>query len=265
MANVVHLNEKWFYLTKLRRRFLVWHDETILPRYIQSKAHITKVIFLVAVARPRPGWDGKVGCWEIVERTTAARSSVNRPAGTVVLRCVNVTRDVYRDLLVNKVLPAIKEKWPTANELVYLQQDNARPHISPEDAAFAAAACVGGWDIRILNQPPKSPVLNVLDLGFFNSIQALQQSLECQTMDELIAAVKSAFDLLAPSTLERTFATLRRVMNIIDCGGDNRYKIPRSKTSCEDEMALDMMSTRLEEEERLEEVADLLGHMRIND
>ncbi|RHY87098.1 hypothetical protein DYB35_013778 [Aphanomyces astaci] len=55
MQDVVHLDEKWFYMTKLRRRFLVWHDENIIPRQLQSKSHITKVMFLVAVARPRQG------------------------------------------------------------------------------------------------------------------------------------------------------------------------------------------------------------------
>ncbi|RHY54971.1 hypothetical protein DYB30_011324 [Aphanomyces astaci] len=57
MQDVVHLDEKWFYMTKLRRRFLVWHDEKIIPRHLQSKSHITKVMFLVAVARPRQGKD----------------------------------------------------------------------------------------------------------------------------------------------------------------------------------------------------------------
>ncbi|RHY01444.1 hypothetical protein DYB36_012473 [Aphanomyces astaci] len=217
------------------------------------KSHITKVMFLVAVARPRNGWDGKIGCWEITERVPAVRKSRNRPARSEVLRSVTVTKDVYRR---NMVVPAIKSKWiwtaGVENGRIILQHDNARPHILSGDAEFVAAEQHGGWDIRIENQPAQSPDLNVLDLGFFNSIQALQQTLECRTMEELIAAVKCSFMLLSPVTLEKTFMTLRRVMNvIIEANGCNRYKIPRSKVNAEDELALSMMNLRLEEEDRL--------------
>ncbi|KAE9221942.1 hypothetical protein PF002_g15424 [Phytophthora fragariae] len=43
MYDVVHLDEKWFYKKK----------------FVQSKRHIKKVMFLCAVARPRGDWDGK--------------------------------------------------------------------------------------------------------------------------------------------------------------------------------------------------------------
>ncbi|ETV91941.1 hypothetical protein H310_13731 [Aphanomyces invadans] len=43
----------------MRRRFYLWADEDNPPRHVQSKSHITKVMFWVAVAEPRSGWDGK--------------------------------------------------------------------------------------------------------------------------------------------------------------------------------------------------------------
>ncbi|ETV77326.1 hypothetical protein H257_08772 [Aphanomyces astaci] len=48
---------------------------------------------------------------------------------------------------------------------------------------------------------------------------------------------------------------------IIDAKGDNRYKMPRSKVADEDEVALARMTSRLEEEDRLEEVSNLLSDM----
>ena len=63
------------------------------------------------MARPRANWDGKIGCWEIVETARAQRNSANRPAGTTIIRPVTVAREVYRDFLVNKVIPAVKDKW----------------------------------------------------------------------------------------------------------------------------------------------------------
>lgn len=42
-------------------------------------------------------------------------------------------------------------------------------------------------------QPPNSPDLNVLDLGFFSSIQALQHRESPNSIDELVTAVISLF------------------------------------------------------------------------
>ena len=69
----------------------------------------------------------------------------------------------------NKVLPAIKAKWPAKEKglPIYIQQDNAKTHIDANDPAFVQAAQTDGWDIRLTCQPSNSPSLNILDLGFF--------------------------------------------------------------------------------------------------
>ncbi|KAH9102947.1 hypothetical protein AeMF1_020600, partial [Aphanomyces euteiches] len=67
MHSYVHVDEKWFYLTKVRRKFYVYEDEEIAARSVKSKGFITKVMFLAAVARPRYDYhrktefDGKIG------------------------------------------------------------------------------------------------------------------------------------------------------------------------------------------------------------
>ena len=53
--------------------------------------------------------------------------------GVLVTKAMtSVTKEVSRDFLVNKVLPAIKEKWPAEEKglPIYIQQDNARTHIA---------------------------------------------------------------------------------------------------------------------------------------
>ncbi|KAH9138153.1 hypothetical protein AeRB84_017485 [Aphanomyces euteiches] len=262
MYNVVHIDEKWFYITKLRRRHYLWHEETPPPRYLHTKAHISKVMFFVAVARPRKDWDGKVGCWPLIESTVAKRNSRNRVAGSPVLSTLTVTRDLYRKYLVEKVFPAIKSKWTWLDEDavndVFLQQDNARPHVRVDDPVITAAGESDGWSIKIINQPPKSPDLNALDLGFFNAIQAIQQSMECQSIEDLVDAVVRSFDQLSSSTLDKTFKTLRRVIGTcLEAGGGNSYKILRSKGSEDDAKALELLNLRLEEEDRMEELACL--------
>lgn len=68
--------------------------------------------------------------------------------------------------MVNKVLPAIKEKWPPSERgtmPIYIQQDNAKTHIAVDAKEFCAAAKAGGWHIELIFQPPNSPDLNILD------------------------------------------------------------------------------------------------------
>ncbi|KAF0682707.1 hypothetical protein As57867_025112, partial [Aphanomyces stellatus] len=142
MLEHVHLDEKWFYLTKVTRTFYLVPGEAEPQRKCKSKRFITKVMFLSAVARPRYNddtgkwWDGKIGTWPFVERVQARRDSVNRAAGTYEAKPITVTKDVYREFLTDKVLPQIVSKWPSPTKKVLLQHDNALAHVTSADAAL---------------------------------------------------------------------------------------------------------------------------------
>ncbi|RHY24072.1 hypothetical protein DYB32_008988 [Aphanomyces invadans] len=90
MWDVVHLDEKWFNAGKDCRKAYLVDGEDMDYRACKSKRFIAKVMFLCAVARPRDGFDGKIGLWPFVKRTPALRSSRNRQAGTLVRTLVNV-------------------------------------------------------------------------------------------------------------------------------------------------------------------------------
>ncbi|KAE9017105.1 hypothetical protein PF004_g10455 [Phytophthora fragariae] len=78
-----------------------------------------------------------------------------------------MTRVLYRKLLADKVLTAIRTKLPVRRgTTVFVQQDNAGPHVREDETAEN----VDGWKIKMRCQPPRSPELNVLDLDFFASI-----------------------------------------------------------------------------------------------
>ena len=95
------------------------------------------------------------------------------------------------------------------------------------DEQFAAVVAQTGMDIRIINQPPNSPDMNVLDLGFFNSLQSLAYGTISGSIDELIANVQKEFNEYDPSTLNRVFLTLQGcLIEVMKDGGGNRYKIP---------------------------------------
>ncbi|KAF0770093.1 hypothetical protein AaE_002626, partial [Aphanomyces astaci] len=119
MMDYVHVDEKWFFATTVKRTYYLAPGEEPPHRTCKSKKFITKVMFLSAVARPR--WDsakgelfdGKLGTWHFTTKVPAARGSRNRPAGTLVTSPVSVTRSVYKAMLLDHVIPAIKRKWPS--------------------------------------------------------------------------------------------------------------------------------------------------------
>ena len=83
---------------------------------------------------------------------------------------IGVTRIVYRRMLIDRVIPAIKQKWPDLNRNIILQQDGASAaHIKADDLEFGIPARQGLWNITILTQAPKSPDTNICDLLFFGA------------------------------------------------------------------------------------------------
>ena len=112
MYDRIHVDEKWFYLMEDGVTYYLLDDEDDPVRTVRHKGHIQKVMFLCAVARPHGNFDGKIGIWPVGEQTPAARSSRNRPRGTLEWKSANLTRDKYRDMLIKLLLPAIKTKFP---------------------------------------------------------------------------------------------------------------------------------------------------------
>ena len=58
-------------------------------------------------------FDGLIGIWHFSEEVAAKRTSINRPKGTMEVVAINkVTNKEHEAMLVNKVIPAIKAKFP---------------------------------------------------------------------------------------------------------------------------------------------------------
>jgi hypothetical protein len=124
-----------------------------------------------------------------------------------------------RSYLIGNVLKAIVQRcpWELRGQTIYIQQDNAPSHVPVNGEEFKTAVAHTELDIRLINQSTNSPDLNVLDLGFFNSLQSLSYDRVSRNLDDLIANV----------TLNRVFLTLQGCMiEVMKDGGGNRYKIP---------------------------------------
>ena len=237
MYNGIHVDEKWFFMSKTSQNFYLAPTEMEPYRSTKHKSHILKVMFLVAVTRPWFGengevlFDGNIGYFPLTEVVPAQRNSIHRPRGTLEtkpIKCVN--QKVIRKVFITKLIPAIKLRWPIGGDgKIYIQQDNATPHILNDDIDFHRVANEDGFNISLVSQPPNSPDLNVLDLGFFRAIQSIQHQQMPTNIDELVNAVNYAYWSFEPKVLDKVFLSYQYVMReVMKVGGGNNFKLPHA-------------------------------------
>ena len=176
MMDQIHVDEKWFFFSQQKERYLLLPEEKNPKWCMKSKLHITKVMFLCAVVCPHfnpcanSWWDGKLRIRPIGDWEPAKTGSKNRPKGTLVWKNKAVTKEVYHELLISKLLPAIVEKWPQTDRLlrkIWIQQDGAKIHISADDNELKEALNDQDINAELYTQAANSPDVNLLDLGFF--------------------------------------------------------------------------------------------------
>ncbi|XP_057796058.1 uncharacterized protein LOC131012156 [Salvia miltiorrhiza] len=235
MYNTIHIDEKWFYLTKTNDRYYLLPDEEEPHRTCKSKRHIEKIMFMCAAARPiidEDGtviFDGKLGIYPFITTEPAQRNSKNRVKGTLEVKAIAaITKPIIRDCLIKQMVPDFMAKWPkTSSKHIYIQQDNAKPHIQANDPEFQAVANTNGFKFQLVCQPANSPDTNVNDLGFFRAIQSLKDQKPAKNVEELLENVKAAYEEYPPEKLNNVFLTLQGCyQEIIKCKGGNNYKIP---------------------------------------
>ena len=236
MYNFVHIDEKWFYLSKKSQRVYLERNEKGKYRAAKSSKFIPKVMFTAAVARPRFNadkectFDGKIGIFQFTYQEPAKRASKYRAKGTVMTKIVeSVGKKETRHMLINEIIPAIMQKWPQTegHKTIYIQQDNARTHIGQDDPEWQAAHQQGDFTFILVQQPPNSPDLNILDLGFFRSIQSLMHKKMPKDVDDMLEAVHHAYNELEPTTLGNVWLSYQYVMNeVLKVKGSNDYLVP---------------------------------------
>ncbi|XP_042051355.1 uncharacterized protein LOC121796606 [Salvia splendens] len=201
MHNIVHIDEKWFYMTKTSDRYYLLPDEDVPYRSCKFKRFITKVMFMVAVSRPLIGsdgetiFDGKVGLFPFTKEVLVKRSSKNRPKGTIETKPIqSINKEIMTTCLLNQ---------------------------------FESLPSTDGFEFHLISQPPNSPDTNVLDLGYFRAIQSLQDDKIATSVDDLLRNVFTSFEELSPQTLNRVFIILQSCLTaILEVHGKNDYKIP---------------------------------------
>ena len=157
----------------------------------------------------------------------AKKKSSRRAKGTIEVKPANVTKERYSAMLINDVLPAIRRKWPAPGAHIVLQHDNATPHRVTTMPNMMAALVEGGFHMTFAPQPAQSPDMNILDLGYFRSIETLHFQNDCTTVQDLLDSVQTSFDSLHVDVLDNTFITLQLVLEkALEFLGDNCFKPP---------------------------------------
>jgi hypothetical protein len=202
----IDVDEKWFNMTYDGVRYYLSPMEEPPDRRTRHKGYIDKVMFLSAVARPKKlpdgSWfDGKIGFWPFGRYEAAKRASKLRAAGTLCWKNIGVNANVFREMMMDEVVPAIMARWPESEWnrngfKIKVQQDGASSHINVNgnDPWHEFIEEMGLENkIFLYNQPAQSPDLNINDLGFFRAIEAIYKK-ECpRTYDDIIAMAKRAY------------------------------------------------------------------------
>ncbi|XP_042008976.1 uncharacterized protein LOC121757510 [Salvia splendens] len=195
MHNVVHIDEKWFFMTKTTDRYYLLPDVEEPYRSYHTLE--------------------KIEMSYLMEKYASFHSQQK-------------SQHIENPRTDQKIIPTIKAKWPDniSNE-IFIQQDNARPHIMHNDAEFQSVANTDGFKFHIICQPANSPDCNVLDLGFFRAIQSIQDDKLARGVDDLLSNVQSSFEELSAQTLNKVFLTLQACLTkILKVEGGNGYKTP---------------------------------------
>ncbi|KAK9675479.1 hypothetical protein RND81_11G009700 [Saponaria officinalis] len=109
MSNTIHMDEKWFYITQDNQKVYIVDGEELPYRSCQLKRYITKVMFMCAVSRPIYDadeellFDGKIGMFPFTKQQPTARSSRNRPRGTLETKPIkSISKEVIRRCVIEQ-------------------------------------------------------------------------------------------------------------------------------------------------------------------
>jgi len=171
-------------------------------------------------------------------------------------KCLNLDKHVYKDMLKRLVLPKIMEVWPEKNAPIFVQDDNAPAHGGALEEVIKDHHETFAWPMQVRRQPPNSPDLNVLDLGYFRSLQTEHYKNSSTCLDSLIASVEVSYQKLDPVVLDNSFRTLCSVMeSTMKCGGGNNFKIPHQNKARL--RSLDMLPETIECSREVVEACDV--------
>jgi hypothetical protein len=238
-CDCIHLDEKWFCRTSIKRKFHLGPNEECPDRKARHKIHIDKIMFMAAISRPRLingiWWDGEIGIWPFGQWIPAKRDSIDRPAGTACWFKETCDRDTHREMMRNCVVLAICAEWPDGacrnqHLKIHVQQDSAPGHFNETtDTEWISHLKEMELSDKLVlhSQPAQSPDLNLCDLGLCNAIQSDCNKITPWNHRDIIDCVTWSHHDCPHEKVKHLWLTHMSVMNaILDCDGNNNHKLP---------------------------------------
>ena len=225
----------------------------------KSKCFVQKVMGLCAIARPCGDFDGRLEMYRCARKKVAQRRSKYHKRGDVYDDDCEVDGDMFYEIVTKQLFPDIYEKMADF-DVVFVQMDNARPHVKRKthlEVAGKRRKRINGKQmplIKFVLQPANSPDTNLNDLCFFRSLSKFVQEHEREI--EHSAANKDKFwNLIVEQyheyhdreRLERCWDVKTAVTKcILDANGTNNYKLPhgiKHEEPVSDDISLDLDDT----------------------
>lgn len=169
-------------------------------RAVQSKTNPVEVMVLVAVLHPDIYGPCIFAEHYFVQSEYAAKNSKNREKGELVLMKQNVTVETYYQAYAETIIPALealilegKIDLAKVGGILYLQDDNARPHRGDyrgKNVVQAICDLANARGVPMARsdpvQPAQSPDTNPLDTFIFRSLYFFYRSLRARARVQAI-------------------------------------------------------------------------------
>jgi len=255
----VYIDEKWFEGQRLRKRCLTGPGVPHPAIAVGSRAHVPKVMFLGAVARPKPdrGFSGAIGLYPVTEVKTVKRRQRHFNVGDKKHYLVNMNADLFKSMVKNHVCTDILRQTGEWVRRIVIQMDSAGGHGGGKADINTTTIreleqWANSWPAELdqllpesrrtqanrptwifVAQPARSPDLNMLDLGAWCSINSMVPEIRTALghgapIEQIITNVQRAWTTWnSIDKLEQLHDTLQHIYPLIHAShGGNFYKMP---------------------------------------
>lgn len=234
----VDVDEKWVSCYKPMGKFKMPRGKKCPQPRRKNAKHETKVMFITAISRNSiiTGHNGAIRIDPVGHFRPAkiGNKSKGLLKGRKLFVPDSANARLYAKILMKKIVPAIRKRWPTAASVV-LQMDNASAHVSAMKLRKLQKLCHNtkqGTRARIilLMQPANSPDTNANDAAFYRSLEYVLGETRQQRPIELIKQVRAAFKNYDAATMGRVFdVKALNILAILGAAGNNDYARPHHR------------------------------------
>lgn len=237
-----HVDEKWFYTVRTRRRAKVSQrgrtgstKKRAKALRIRHKGYVPKVMFLACTAR-----GGKVCLERVATDEVAGPKAKKHTPGEEFQKDCKMDAAHYKHMMTTLVFPKLCAQFPNATS-IRVQQDGARCHTGKQkDGAERITAELNeegakcSPPIEVVTQSAQSPDFNINDLAFFRALSCAVSKVRRGQVDfdkdKLVADVKKAWEEYSNDKLARMWEYHRYCLQAsLDIRGGNWYARHRPK------------------------------------